>query len=67
VREWTVTNIPLIVGTNSIVAYGTNYFDETAFSMIKIYREIPEPCFYLLFICNLGLWIIYNLTKKNHQ
>ena len=47
-REWTVTNIPLIVGTNTIVATGTNYFDETSFSMIKIYRNIPEGGIMLL-------------------
>jgi len=56
-REWTVTNIPLVIGTNNIVATGTNYFDEIAFSMIKIYRNIPEPCFYLLIVIYQLLFI----------
>ena len=49
-REWSVNDIPLAFGTNNIVATGTNYFDVSSFSMIKIYRNVPEPCFYLLFI-----------------
>jgi hypothetical protein len=60
VREWTVIDIPLAFGTNNIVATGTNYFDVSSFSMIKIYRDIPEGGGVLI----LGIFILLFLEMK---
>ena len=41
--NWTIPNIPLVIGTNAVTVSGTNIFQEVSNDEIIIIRALPEP------------------------